>query len=268
MELPKANKAHAYLFGSRHFSKDSRCSIIVAHPGDEVVAAGYLICKLDQVTVVHVSDGAPRQMNFWEGVGFKRRRDYADARRNECVRALAIARVPRERIIDFDYAALELPNQLTTLAKRIMDFLPRSSSEIVLTHAYDGGHPDHDATAFATHAAVQLLERNGLKPPVIFELGLYPASDGRTRVLDFLPGPGREITTVVLDRKASELKAQMFDCFSTPGGPLKACPATVERFRSALKYDFRQAPNSGAPYYENFDWAFTADDWQMLAPGQ
>jgi N-acetylglucosamine malate deacetylase 2 len=265
MELRKANKAHAYLFGSRQLSRLARCAIIVAHPSDEVAGAGYLICKLDQVTVVHVSDGAPRQVALWEDAGFARRRDYAEARRKECACALAIAHIPAERIVEFDYMALDLPRRLISLTRRIKSFLMSSSCEIVLTHAFDGGHPDHDATAFATHGAVNLLKRNGLKAPVIFEFGVYPASDGRTRILDFLPGPGKETTTLVLDGKATNLKLRMFDCFWTQGESLKTFPFALERFRRAPSYDFRQPPNCGTPYYESFDWGLTGEEWQALA---
>jgi hypothetical protein len=83
--------------------------------------------------------------------------------------------------------------------------------------------------------------------------------------LDFLPGPGKETTTIVLDRKATKLKLRMFDCFSTQGDPIKISPLAWERFRRAPSYDFRHPPNCGTPYYESFDWGFTGDEWQALA---
>src|SRR6185437_9724842 len=45
----------------------------------------------------------------------------------------------------------------------------------VFTHAYEGGHPDHDAVAFAVHAACRLSDI----PPAIVEMPYYHRQDGR-----------------------------------------------------------------------------------------
>ena len=50
--------AHSQLFGTGDLNRVTRCSIIVAHPADEVFGAGCLISKLVDVTVLHVTDGA------------------------------------------------------------------------------------------------------------------------------------------------------------------------------------------------------------------
>jgi len=265
MQLRNTSQAHAYLFGSRYLRELAHCAVIVAHPDDEVVGAGSLIHKLNDVTIVHASNGAPRAAKILEKSEFLTPKDYGEARIKACACALAIAKIPAERIIEFGYMALDLPHRLMSLTRSVMAFLLNSSSEIVLTNAYDGGHPDHDATAFATHTAIDLIKRSGLKPPVIFEFGLYPDADSRTRVLDFLPGSGKETTIVVLDGKARKLKLQMFDCLSTQGGPLNASPFESEKFRRAPSYDFRRLPGCGAPHYESFDWGFSGDDWQDLA---
>jgi LmbE family N-acetylglucosaminyl deacetylase len=52
---------------------------------------------------------------------------------------------------------LGIPDQaaslgLAGLARRLAVQLAASGAEVVVTHAYEGGHPDHDATAFAVHA--------------------------------------------------------------------------------------------------------------------
>jgi len=56
-----------------------RCAVIVAHPADEVVGAGCLISKLVDVTVLHVTDGAPCDMEDAEAAGFNERSEYAEA---------------------------------------------------------------------------------------------------------------------------------------------------------------------------------------------
>src|ERR1700716_3830906 len=92
----RKRSAHARLFGTGDLTRTMRCSVIVAHPADEVVGAGCLISKLVDVTVLHVTDGAPRDMHDAEAAGFKDRGQYAQARRQECLAALEIANVPAD----------------------------------------------------------------------------------------------------------------------------------------------------------------------------
>lgn len=241
------------------------CAVIVAHPADEVVGAGCLISKLVDVTVLHVTDGAPRDMADAESAGFKERADYAEARRRECIAALAIAQVPEERVVNLDVPDHYAVNYLAELTKRITAFLQHSGADIVVTHPYEGGHPDHDATAFATHAALRLMKENGLRPPVLFEMALHPSEDFIGKVPEFLPGIERETTTLLLDERATKLKRRMFDCFETQRESLAVSPFGPEKFRQPAAYDFTTPPHAGKLHYENFDWAPRSEEWQMLA---
>src|SRR5437879_11290089 len=98
----KGRSAHAKLFGTGDLTRTMRCAVIVAHPADEVVGAGCLISKLVDVTVLHVTDGAPRNMQDARAAGFDDRSEYARARKEECLAALAIANVPQERVVDLE----------------------------------------------------------------------------------------------------------------------------------------------------------------------
>src|SRR6266478_9605264 len=163
----EVRSAHARLFGTGDLTRKMRCSVIVAHPADEVVGAGCLISKLADVTVLHITDGAPRDMQDARAAGFAERSDYARARKEECLAALAIANVPQERVVDLEIADQRAAACLADLSKKITTFLQQSAADIVVTHAYEGAHPDHDATAFATHAAMRLMKQNGFKPPAL-----------------------------------------------------------------------------------------------------
>ncbi|MFN2516296.1 MAG: PIG-L deacetylase family protein [Pyrinomonadaceae bacterium] len=261
----KVHSAHAKLFGTGELNPTLRCSVIVAHPADEVVGAGCLISKLADVTVLHVTDGAPPDMHDATAAGFKERSDYAQARKNECLSALALANVPEDRVIDFEVTDHCAPQCLADLTKRIATFLQQSSADIVLTHPYEGGHPDHDATAFATHAALRLMKQNGLKPPVLFEMALHPSTDFKAKVPEFLPGASGETTTLLLDEKAQELKQRMFACFESQRQSLDVSPVGPEKFRQPATYDFSAPPQFGKLHYENFDWALKSNEWQSLA---
>lgn len=256
--------AHARLFGTGDLTPTTRCSVIVAHPADEIIGAGCLISKLDDVTVLHVTNGAPLDSTKVE-LGFKEPSGYAEARKHECLSALAIAKVPEDRVVDFgitDHCASEC---LSDLTRRITTFLQQSGADIVVTHPYEGGHPDHDATAFATHAALRLMKQNGFRPPTLFEMALHPDADGIGRVPEFLPGSEGETTTLLLDERATELKQRMLACLESQRQSLNASLAGPEKFRQPTLYDFTVPPQPGKLLYENFDWAPRSDEWQLLA---
>lgn len=256
---------HAKLFGTGDLNPILKCSVIVAHPADEVVGAGCLISKLVDVTVLHVTDGAPCDMEYARAAGFEERSEYAATRRQECISALAMANVPANRIVDLQLTDQCASNCLADLTRRITTFLQHSGADIVVTHPYEGGHPDHDATAFATHAAVRLMKRNGLRPPALFEMALHPGKDGKAKVPEFLPGPEKETTTLLLDERATALKQRMFECLQSQRESLNASPFGPEKFRQPEIYDFTTPPNGGTLYYESFDWAPRWDEWQSLA---
>jgi LmbE family N-acetylglucosaminyl deacetylase len=257
--------AHAKLFGTGDLNRTMRCSVIVAHPADEVVGAGCLISKLVDVTVLHVTDGAPRNMQDAKAAGFNERSEYARARKEECLAALAIANVPGHRVIDLAVTDQCASSCLADLTKKITTFLQHSAADIVVTHAYEGGHPDHDATAFATHAALRLMKQNGFKPPVLFEMALHPSEDFKAKLPDFLPSADRETTTLLLDERAKELKRRMFECFETQRESLEVSPLGPEKFRQPTAYDFSAPPQDGKLHYENFRWAPSSGEWQSLA---
>jgi N-acetylglucosamine malate deacetylase 2 len=260
----RSRSAHARLFGTGDLNPTTRCAVIVAHAADEIVGAGCLISKLVEVTILHVTNGAAHNPDDASEAGFKDASEYARARKRECLSALAIANVPKDRVVELDVPDHFASNYLTDLTRRIAAFLQHSGADIVVTHPYEGGHPDHDATAFATHSALRLLMENGIRPPVLFEMALHPSSDFKAKVPEFLGSDG-ETTTLLLDERALELKRRMFECFETQRESLQVSPIGPERFRKQLVYNFAAPPNRGRPHYENFDWAPSGKEWQSLA---
>lgn len=257
--------AHAKLFGTGDLNRPMRCSVIVAHPADEVVGAGCLISKLVDVSVLHVTDGAPPDMQDAKAAGFDNLQDYAQARKEECRAALLIANVPNERVIDFGVSDQSASRCLTELTKRIATFLQQTGANIVVTHPYEGAHPDHDATAFATHAALRLMKKNGFRPPVLFEMALHPSSDWKAKVPEFLPGVDGETTTLLLDESAQKLKQRMFACFESQRASLEVSPLGPEKFRQPPVYDFNEPPKDGKLHYENLNVGLSGEEWQQLA---
>ncbi len=255
--------AHADLFGSRELARQSRCVVIVAHPDDDVVGAGGLISRLDDVTVLHITDGVSKNVPA-SNTASDDSSEAAPTLRLESRTALALANVPPEQILEFGLSTEQAPFELADLTRRIAAFLMQMVPDIVLTNPYEGGDPDHDATAFATHAALRLMREKGFELPSVFEIAMYPTPDGGKRVLDFLPSEAAEVTTLLLDKKARDLKRQMLDCFKTRPDLQRENSFGRERFRKPPRYNFAGPPNGGKLNYERVAPGVNCDEWQQL----
>jgi LmbE family N-acetylglucosaminyl deacetylase len=154
--------------------------------------------------------------------------------------------------------------QLVKLARRLGELLRKLGPEMVLTHPYEGGHPDHDATAFAVHAACGLLRRRHLSPPAIVEMTSYHLGAGGIEPGVFLPAEGGEVRTVELSEEEREFKRQLVECFPTQRETLKYFPIGVERFRVAPQYDFTRRPHPGKLFYEMHPWGMTGERFCRL----
>lgn len=241
-------------------------ALVLAHADDEVAGAGGRLARLPVATIIHVTDGAPRDMRDATVAGVATREDYARVRRAERAAALALAGIAPARVRDLGITDQEASLSLASLAGRVADLLSALRPEVVVTHPYEGGHPDHDATAFAVHAARRLLCRRGVPPPAIIEQTSYHNRDGTIAVFEFLPNAhDAAVRTVELSAEECALKRRMLDCYATQRRVLEAFPVRLERFRVAPRYDFTRAPHAGTLWYERFDWGMTGARWRELA---
>jgi N-acetylglucosamine malate deacetylase 2 len=237
----------------------------VAHPDDEIIGAGARLSSLKGVTVIHVTNGAPRELDCALRACFATGDEYAGARREECLSALGLAGVAPEQVRELDFADQEATFNLIPITRRLVEIFREVGPEVVLTHSYEGGHPDHDATAFAVHTARRLLEGEFTRPPEVLELTSYYSCGGRMVTSDFLPFRGYGVRTFRLPKEARELKQRMFDCFVTQREVLRWFPIGVERYRAAPPYDFTRPPHDGRLHYEYFDWGIRGARWRTLA---
>lgn len=259
----RPRSARAKLFGSGQLERAVHCAVIVAHPADEVIGAGCLISKLAEVSVLHITDGAPPDDETAQQWGFSDRQTYKEQRREETAAALALANV--KQIIELHLENQTAAHCLADLTKKITGFLQQTGADIVVTHPYEGGHPDHDATAFATHTATRLMRSNGMRPPDLFEMALRPDDEGRGRCCDFLTSPNQETTTLVPDECSIELKQKMYELLATQRESLKASVLGPEKFRQPQKYDFTMPPHEGKLHYERLNCNVSSEQWHSLA---
>ena len=236
-------------------------AVVVAHPDDETIGCGAVLRRLPLVRVVHVTDGAPRDMIDAVRLGLSSRESYAMVRGAELTAALALAGVPPSRQVRLGLTDQRAAFALDELAHRLEPLLRQV--RIVITHAFEGGHPDHDATAFAVHAACALIAGHGQSPHII-EMPLYRAGNDGWALQSFLPG-GELGETVVLSADERELKRRMMAAHSSQRASLSPFGLDRERFRSAPAYDFRELPNGGALLYERYPWGMNGALWRELA---
>lgn len=247
---------------------DLPIAIVVAHPDDEIVGLGAQLPRFSNLLLVHVTDGAPLNPDYARAAGFSTRGDYAQARRAELAGALAVAGIsPTTEVVGV--ADQDASRHLLDIARELTQLLRSAAPAVVITHPYEGGHPDHDATAFAVHAACRLLGAE-VAAPTLCEMTSYHNRYGRIEVFEFLPGNRtdgtvEEITTVQLSEDERLLKRRMFDCFPSQQAPLDWFPIGIERFRAAPAYDFTAPPHEGQLFYEMFDWGMTGPRWREMA---
>lgn len=236
-----------------------RTAVIVAHPDDETIGLGGQLPRFLNAVVVHVTDGAPRDLADAERLGFATREAYAAARRRELEAALALAGIGGERLIGLGVVDKEAMHNMAEIARELAALFDHARIEAVVTHAYEGGHPDHDAACWAVHAAASLA---GARAPFVIEMPLYhlraqgrlnqqfadPPFDG-LRAAAFLPAD-------VLERKR-----RMFAAHRSQAAILAEFTSDVERFRLAPSYDFSRLPNDGRLLYETFGWGISGGNW-------
>src|SRR5262249_49308986 len=187
------------------------------HPDDETLGCGAVLPRLRGVRLVIVTDGAPRDLRDAEACGFATAKAYADTRAQELVAASALAGIRAEQITFFNMPDQAAADRLAYIARRLANHFAEHGIGLALTHAYEGGHPDHDATAFAVHAAAALRRRNG-QTVRIFEMPYYRAGEQGWLRQSF--AGDTPIATLALTSDEAALKKRMIACFATQASAL------------------------------------------------
>jgi len=231
-------------------------AVIVAHPDDETIGCGALLHRLPGVRVIVITDGAPRNLADAHAHGFATAMAYTEARTTELHRAVCVADISPDRVM-----LLGIPDQQAVRnLEFVIDELGRLFSHygihVVLTHAYEGGHPDHDAAAFCVHQAAS----SNTHSIGIVEMPYYRAADTGAVQQSFAPGGDAPIV-LALNEKGRRLKRQMIAEYKTQANVLAGFSLETEQFRIAPDYDFMQLPNGGRVLYECESWGVTGQDW-------
>jgi LmbE family N-acetylglucosaminyl deacetylase len=239
-------------------------AVVVAHPDDETIGCGAQLRRFVGATIVAVSNGAPADLTDATRHGFHNAADYAAAREKELFAALVLAGVPRRKVVQLRWHDQRLAFALAEIALRLEDMCCERGITVILTHPYEGGHPDHDATAFAVHATKALLRSRGHAISIMEMPFYFLGADGLT-VQRFAPGFPDDDVVIHLDGEAQALKRAMIASHATQRETLSAFGAQTERFRRAPAYDFSASPNGGQLFYEQHSWGMDGERWLQLS---
>lgn len=241
---------------------DVPVAVVVAHADDETLWAGSALARLRNCRLIHVTDGAPRDMADAARLGFADRHDYSAARAAELDRALSLLGSSPERLaynlVDQE-AALALPALVDRLARDLADRL------VVVTHPYEGGHPDHDSAALAVRLAVDRLQRRHDKAPALVEFACYHRFNRERRFGAFWPDPDRPEQVRWLDENDRARVDAAIEVHATQAQVIGNWRPDAERWRAAPNYRFTEPPPPGEALYDGFGWVMTGARWRTLA---
>ena len=236
---------------NRHVLRQMRLMLIVAHPDDEVIGAGARLPELRSSMFIHVTTGAAARC---AGV--------ASRRSSELSAALGLAGLSNSQLHPVGLPDQSLSRMLLGLTKEFRSKIAAQKPDAILTHPYEGGHPDHDAIAFAVHCACRATAH----PPPIVEMAFYHQGPHGIRTGEFLPDGNVPILSLSLSTSERDLKRSLLDCFPSQTLMLRHFQLKTEKFRIAPAYDFTLPPHTGRLFYENFDWGIRSGlEWRALA---
>ena len=238
-------------------------AVVVAHQDDETVGMAGRLARLKALTLIHVTDGSPYDLGDARREGFDAREPYAAARWAEldvALAALGARPVDHLKLGFVDQTAVE---HLVVLTRRLLEVLEPQAA--VITMPYEGGHPDHDACAFAVQAACTLMARTGRTPPERLEFACYSRSEDGFAPNRFHPDPNRPAVVVELEPEAAAAKAAAIAAFRSQPWLDRVFPVGVESFRAAPDYDFARPPPNGISHYDGYGWPMTSARWRGFA---
>ncbi len=248
-----------------------RLLLVLAHADDEVLAMGARLERLTDSRILTVTDGTPEDGEDARQHGFPTLEAYRSARAAELHAALAHAGLsphvyapfPEMPLVGDQQAALHL----AALAQGLRRVLASYRPEVILTHPYEGGHPDHDACAYAVHTALRhgSYDRKPSDRPLLLEAPSYH-NDGRggLKTGAFLDNGPAPIALQLSDVEQAKKRARL-GCFRSQAETLAQFGTAQELFRVAPAYDFTEAPHPGRLLYECFPWGMTGERFRSLA---
>jgi len=193
--------------------------------------------------------------------GFTDRPAYGLARRKELRQALELVSIPDSCCHEFGCPDKETWLHLPDLISRLDSLIEELKPSIVISHTYEGGHPDHDSASFVVAVAQRKYDFRAMEFP------LYRSdSSGQMVTGSFIDNAGT-VRGERLELSDSErrLKADMLACFVTQANVLSWFDIGVEWLRPTPVYDFSRPPHPEPLLYERWGWGISGSAWRKKA---
>ncbi|MET0344565.1 MAG: PIG-L family deacetylase [Polyangiales bacterium] len=238
--------------------------VVGAHSDDETIGASWLLARARPLTIVQLTDGAPHDATLWPSTAPPTRAGYASLRRFETEQALAIVGIPPAHIVNLGLADQDATFGIVGAVQALGRLLDELSPRVVITHPYEGGHPDHDAVAVSVRAALAARRVAGQSVPRLIEMTSYHLHEGKIRTGAFLPAPAREAVRALSSEELTR-KQRMFACYASQHEVLGWFRIDEERFRAAPVLHLGEPPHAGPLHYETLGFPMRGERFRLLA---
>lgn len=200
---------------------DAPAVLLVAHPDDEVLGASVALGLHRDLLLLHATDGAKGA----DAVGG------SAARFAELEGALvALGVAPRLARIDLPDGALD--ERADVLAAALAPMI--AGAQVAITHAFEGGHPDHDACALAMQLACGKYPR----APARLEFAVYAREGDRLITNSFGDRPDPVPARLRLSPDEVTRKRAALAAFASQRHVVSRFPVAEEQIRPSPVHDF------------------------------
>lgn len=208
--------------------------VFAAHQDDEVLGLGLTLARHrsngDRVTVVFTTNGAGG--NWKESNAVKRA--VAAARFKEACDALAVISIDAAEIVCLGFPDGGLHRYIPQASEDIATLILAIAPQTIYVHAIEGGHLDHDVTAFVVQ---EVSARLRIEP--VFEWAEYnseapggqPISDARFASDPYVPD--FECAPTPFDQRDFTSKQQMLAKYASQAVSIRYYPFRSEILRKA-----------------------------------
>jgi LmbE family N-acetylglucosaminyl deacetylase len=221
-----------------------RVLLLAAHPDDETLSCAGLLQRAADALVVFAVDGAPPHYGFEKK--FVSLQRYSELRFREAECALRyisqccfhrLAKPDNTTFVD-QHLFLSFPDAFTSLLRIARQFSPG----LIVSHAFEGGHIDHDACHVLTACAASVLNVPFLEFP------LYWRNEQGTDVLQQFRGTREKEILLQLSQEEIAVKQRMLAEYRSQSSLAAVFNAEVERFRPASNQPITTAPWRKYPF--------------------
>lgn len=222
------------------FDYNARTVLLVAHPDDESIGAGILLQRLCHAYIVFCANGPSWWPPDWLNYGLPHKR--AQLRKQEAHHAIGIT--GKNHDIQFlGYPDGSLVTHLQNAYRSLAHLLHAWQPEHVITHAFEGGHEDHDACSFITY---QLSKVFGFQ---VWEMPLYyrDASTGAVIRQSFAADDHAPQTITSISGHELAVKRAMLSAHKSQRKIIAPFDPSIEKFRRQPLHDYSCGAKGARP---------------------